>query len=72
MASAVKLSDQIISEAKITSKALNRSTAGQIEHWAKIGKIVEENPELSYEFIKKILIAKEEAARDNVEPYSFD
>jgi hypothetical protein len=61
MSSAVKLSEQIVSDAKIVSKALNRSIAGQIEHWAKIGKLVEENPDLSYEFIKRILIAKQEA-----------
>ena len=45
MATAVKLSEHIISEAKIMSKALNRSLAGQIEHWARIGKIAEENPD---------------------------
>ena len=60
MATAVKLPENIIAEAKIISKALNRSLAEQIEHWARIGKIVEENPDLSYEFIKSILIAQEE------------
>ena len=56
----VKLSENIVSEAKIISKAYNRSLAGQIEHWVRIGKIVEENPDLSYEFIKNILIARKE------------
>lgn len=69
MAVAVKLSDNIISEAKIISKALNRSIAGQIEHWAKIGKIAEENPELTYEFIKNILIAQQESLDGKLEPY---
>lgn len=36
----VKLSKGIVSEAKIMSKALNRSLAGQIEHWAKIGRFL--------------------------------
>ncbi|MGE0009869.1 MAG: hypothetical protein AB7F19_04945 [Candidatus Babeliales bacterium] len=27
----------MVTEAKSVSKALNRSVAGQIEHWAKIG-----------------------------------
>jgi hypothetical protein len=71
MASAVKLSDEIVSKAKITSKALNRSIAGQIEHWAKVGKIAEENPDLNYEFIKGILIGKEELKEGETEPYSF-
>jgi len=71
MATAVKLSENIVSDAKIMSKALNRSIAGQIEHWAKIGKIAEENPDLTYEFIKNILIAQQEALAGNLEKYSF-
>jgi hypothetical protein len=60
MATAVKLSDTIVSDAKDVSKILNRSIAGQIEHWAKIGKIAEENPDLTYDFIKQILIGRQE------------
>ena len=48
MGKAVKLSESIVEDAKIMSKALNRSTAGQIEHWAKIGKIVLLERTLSY------------------------
>lgn len=69
---AVKLSESIISEAKIISKALNRSVAGQIEHWAKIGRLAEENPDLTYEFIKNLLIAQQEAKFGKLENYSFD
>lgn len=68
----VKLSKNIISEAKIMSKALNRSLAGQIEHWAKIGRLAEENPDLTYEFIKNILVAQQEALADKLELYEFD
>jgi hypothetical protein len=68
----VKLSKDIISEAKIMSKALNRSLAGQIEHWAKIGRLAEENPDLTYEFIKNILIAQQEALADHLDTYKFD
>lgn len=72
MATAVKLSETIVSEAKVMSKALNRSVAGQIEHWAKIGKIAEENPDLTYQFIKDILIASQEAQAGKLEPYVFN
>lgn len=68
----VKLSKSIVSEARIISKALNRSLAGQIEHWAKIGRLAEENPELTYEFIKNILIAQQEAVANKLEEYVFD
>lgn len=68
----VKLSEDLTSEAKIMSKALNRSLAGQIEHWARIGRLAEENPDLTYEFIKNILIGMEEARAGKLEPFSLD
>ena len=68
----VKLSKDIISEAKVISKALNRSLAAQIEHWAKIGRLAEENPDLTYEFIKNILIAQQEVLANKLEAYQFD
>jgi hypothetical protein len=72
MSQAVKLSKQVIEDARIMSHALNRSVSGQIEHWAKIGKIAEENPDLTYELIKNILIAREEAKAKKLSPYQFD
>jgi hypothetical protein len=54
------------------SKALNRSVAGQIEHWAKIGRLAEENPDLTYEFIKNVLIAQQEADAGKLSIYVFD
>ena len=72
MASTVKLSEEIISEAKIVSKVLKRSVAKQIEHWASIGKTAEENPDMTYEMIRDILIARQEVKAGKVEPYVFD
>lgn len=69
MATAVKLSDEMVSNAKINAKAFSRSVAGQIEHWAKIGKIAEENPDLTYDFIKNILIAQQEVEAGNLQEY---
>jgi hypothetical protein len=46
MPTAVKISDELIAQARIKSKIFKRSIAGQIEYWAQIGKIVEENPDL--------------------------
>lgn len=71
MASTVRLSESMVAEAKIIAKALNRSVAGQIEYWAKVGKIAEENPDLTYEFIRSLLIAQQEASEGSLEPYSF-
>ena len=72
MAIAVKLPATIVIEARIVAKALNRSVAGQIEHWVRIGKIAEENPDLTYEFIKDILIAEQEIEAGKTSPYIFD
>lgn len=72
MSSAVKLSASIVSDARIQGKAFHRSVAGQIEHWAHIGKILEENPDFTYSFIKNLLVSMEEANAGLVEPYYFD
>ncbi|CAG1023078.1 hypothetical protein DOJK_02085 [Patescibacteria group bacterium] len=44
----------------------------QINYWIKISKIAEENPDLSFEFIKTILEAKEQVLSGEVEPYLFN
>ncbi|MBN1683923.1 MAG: hypothetical protein JW855_00545 [Gammaproteobacteria bacterium] len=71
MAYAVKLSDTLIQRAKIYAHAFNRSTAGQIEYWAKLGQLVEENPDMPYSFIQNILISLEEVKNNRVENYMF-
>jgi hypothetical protein len=72
MNTAVRLSEAMVMQAKICSKAMNRSVAKQIEYWAKIGKVAEENPDLPYSFIKEILLGQQEAASHQLEPYQFD
>ena len=52
---AVRVSDQLVKQARIYSHIEDRSTSGQIEYWAKIGKIAEENPDLTFTIIKDIL-----------------
>lgn len=69
VATSVKISENIFNEARTVSKALNRSIAGQIEYWAKLGKLSEENPEYNYEFIKDILLAREEANSGKLEEF---
>lgn len=69
---AVKLSVEVVEKARISSKAFNRSIAGQIEYWAKIGRIAEENPDLSYEFIKTILVSLQQIEEGQTESYIFE
>ena len=72
MATAVKISEKLANEAKKFSKIEHRSVTGQIEHWARIGKCAEENPELPYNLIKEILIGMEELTHEEKSEYQFD
>ena len=71
MSTAVRVSDKLVKEAKLFSKVDNRSVTGQIEHWARIGKCAEENPDLTYGLIKEILIGIEELDQGNSSEYKF-
>jgi len=55
MATAVRINEDLVRDAKIFSKIDKRSLTGQIEYWARIGKCSEENPDLTYSHIKDIL-----------------
>ncbi len=71
MSKTIELSEELISNATRYSHILPRSVPEQIEHWAKIGRIAEENPDMPYEFIQGILIAMDEVAEEDVVDYKF-
>ena len=71
MATAVRVSDILLKEARLVSSVENRSVTGQIEYWAKIGKCAEENPDLTYNLIKDILLGIEELEQGEVTEYEF-
>ena len=71
MATAVRISEELVIEAKKYSKVDHRSLTGQIEHWARIGKCSEENPDLTYDLIKEILLGVEELNRGEKTEYKF-
>jgi len=71
MATAVKVSDDLFEKARIKSKIFKRSIAGQIEYWAKIGQMIEENPELPLPFIQDILVGREQIKAGQGTPYVF-
>ena len=51
----MKLSKNLIEQAIKSSAMSGLSISKQIEHWASIGSMVEENPDLPYGFIKAVL-----------------
>jgi hypothetical protein len=71
MAIALKLSDDLIEIAKSRAAAEHRSVPKQIEYWARLGKAVEENPELPLQFIKDTFIGVEEAKAGQLSAYKF-
>jgi hypothetical protein len=71
MATAVRISEELIGEAKKFSRIDHRSVAGQIEHWARMGKCAEENPDLPYSLIKEILLGLEELDQSEKTEYTF-
>ena len=67
----IRLDQDLIDKAAIMARALTRTTPKQIEHWAKIGKIMEDNPDLSYVFVKQAIIAQAEKEAGKLESYNF-
>lgn len=71
MATAVRVSEDLVKEARKYSRVDHRSLTGQIEHWARIGKCAEENPDLTYGLIKEILVGIEELEQGEMTEYTF-
>ena len=72
MAQSVRLSDDLYKIAKTRSKAEHRSIAGQIEYWAKLGRIIKDNPELTLDFVEGILISEAELEQGQVSEFHFE
>lgn len=71
MAKTINLADELVNEAKRYGQIYSRSTPKQIEYWAHIGKIAEDNPDLPYSFIKDILLGKAEMEDGELSTYDF-
>ena len=63
----IRLDQALVEKASIMAKAFSRTTPKQIEHWAKIGKMMEDNPDLPYEFVKQAIIAQAEKEAGKLE-----
>ncbi|USD32039.1 MULTISPECIES: ParD-like family protein [Vibrio] len=67
----VRLDNGLVDRAAVIGEALSRTTPKQIEHWAKIGQMMEDNPDLTYEFVLQTIIAKAEIESGQVTTYEF-
>ena len=66
----VKISDELHEAAKLMAKAMSRSINSQAEYWMRIGKLIEENPSITYAEVLKILVGQ--ASLDNNDYVSED
>lgn len=69
MSTTVRLDDDFVAEAKACAAASMRSVPKQIEYWAKIGQLVQDNPDLPFSFIEESLLAMEEVKAGRVKKY---
>ena len=60
----VKLSNTLVKQAELFASIEHRSAPKQIEYWSQIGKIAQENPDLTFSMIREILIADKEPIID--------
>ena len=70
-AESLRLSANVVDPAKIAAQASHRSIPKQIEHWTVIGRIVEENPNMTFEEIQNLLLAEAEFENEETEPFVF-
>lgn len=71
MSTAIKLDDKLVEAARIHGEAESRSAPKQIEYWARLGRIAEQNPDLPFEFILGLLRAQAQVKAGEVTEYKF-
>jgi len=53
----LSIDGELAGAAKQRGQLFNRSMAGQIEHWAQLGRVIEESPDFSIQQIAQVLCA---------------
>lgn len=67
----IKLSEHLLNQAKAQARISRRSTSCQIEYWVMLGRMAEQNPDLSFEMISGLLQARIELKLNNISDYRF-
>lgn len=71
MAVAMKLSDDLVEDAKVVAAAEHRFVPKQIEYWSRIGKAVLDNPDLPLRMIQDTMMSIKEVKASQVSAYKF-
>lgn len=51
----IRLPDDLVEIARAEAGAMSRSISGQVEHWFRLGRIMESSPKFDYDRIRKAL-----------------
>ena len=71
MLASIKLSESLIQDAKSASKIAKRTLPEQIEHWARLGKACEDNPDLQVDMIQDVLASRAEMNLNKLSQFRF-
>jgi hypothetical protein len=71
MSITIKLSDNLVEDAKSYASAEHRSVPGQIEYWARTGKAVIDNPDMPLRLIQDTMLSLEEVKAGPATPYEL-
>lgn len=55
MAVSVKLSDETVDCAREQAQVFQRTLGGQVDYWAKIGRLAELYPGLNFDYLQKLM-----------------
>ena len=64
----IRVNESLYNAAKVRAKSEFRTIPSQIEYWAKIGRAALDNPDLPIDFVRDLIVSKEEES----EPFEFD
>ena len=67
----IKLSESLIQDAKSASRIAKRTLPNQIEHWARLGKACDENPDLPVHMLQDILASRVEMNLNKLSQFHF-
>jgi hypothetical protein len=68
----MRLSTELVQAAEVVARHNQRTTAGQIEFWVRLGRASEENPNLSSQMLLDVLIGIEDINQGKTRTYRFN
>ncbi|MFM2480145.1 TA system antitoxin ParD family protein [Celerinatantimonas sp. YJH-8] len=68
----IQIAQSLVDKATAAAKATQRTPSQQIEHWAQIGQMMEDNPDLPYAFVQQAIMAHDEKQAGESTAYTFE